>query len=73
MNQLFLLHRASRYREMLALVDQVSREFPQVGPDKGKPALNWYIADARRKLAAQSQPATHPTSPSTNAAAIPAR
>ncbi len=61
MNELFLLYKANRYQEMLALVDQVAREFPQVNNNGSNDSLNWYIADARKNLAAQSkQPAeTH--------------
>ncbi len=50
MNQVFLLHKAGRYKEMLDLVDRVVREFPQVRPDKAHNSLNWYINDARRNL-----------------------
>ncbi|KPK46315.1 MAG: hypothetical protein AMK72_09945 [Planctomycetes bacterium SM23_25] len=49
MNQVFLLHKAGRCKEMLDLVDRVVREFPQVRPDKGH-SLKWYINDAKRNL-----------------------
>ena len=71
-NRIKVLHTTKQWQAMLDAADQFGRMFPELGA-KPTGQLAWYIADARKKLAAQSQPATRPTSPSTNAATVPAR
>ena len=64
MSQVYLLHKAQRFEEMLALVERVSTEFPQAKPGSPHSSLDWYVQDARKRLPASqpSQPAG-PTSP----------
>ena len=49
-NQILLLHKAGRWREMLDLCEKVTARFPQTKPRKESDRLNWYINDARQKL-----------------------
>jgi len=51
-NQIVLLHRAKRWREMLDLARKVQAKFPQMKSTTDRLGMGWYIADASKKLAA---------------------
>lgn len=70
MNQVMVLYKATRYQQMLDLCKATIDRFPQISP-KPRDRLNWYIKNARKKLAAQTKdrPAKGP-SPATQPAAV---
>lgn len=74
-NEIVLLHKAGRWREMLDLAKQVQAKFPQMKATNDDVGMGWYVADARKKLSAKPQPATRPARPASPAtkAAVPAR
>ena len=60
MNQIMVLYKVERYQEMLDLCRAVNERFTQTIPERVDDRLKWYIEDARKKLAAQTRPATGP-------------
>ncbi len=54
-NQIVMLHRAKRWQEMLDLSERVQRRFPQMRDSDARLGMGWYIADARKKLAAKTK------------------
>ena len=58
MNQILMLHKARRWREMLDLCEKVTTRFPQTKPMRKSSRLNWYINDARQNLKKASKEKT---------------
>jgi hypothetical protein len=56
-NQIILLHRAGRWQELLDMAERVQKRFIQMKEGRGPRGLAWYIADARKRLSASTQPA----------------
>jgi hypothetical protein len=59
-NQVVLLQRAGKWQELSSLAQRVWTRFPQMRASAGGPGLDGYIAEARKKLASATQPASRP-------------
>ena len=58
-NELILLYRSEQWAKFLATEERFVKMFPD-DKHKGGSQLDWYTADARKKMSAQSRPASAP-------------